>query len=150
MRQQGCCTLPVDESGRVLDRLAGLEKVIPPEALQQALMPTGRINPRACKLTHEVMMGVLLGMGLLTHLSIRQVFKHSRRLRPRERTPCRSSLCEARQRLGVEPLRHLHKHVVRPLATPDTPGAFFRGLRRMAFDGTVLDAPDSEANAIAF
>jgi hypothetical protein len=150
MRQQGCCTLPVDESDRVLDRLAGLEKVIPPEAIQQALIATGRINPRACKLTHEVMMGVLLGMGLLTHLSIRQVFKHSRRLRPRERTPCRSSLCEARQRLGVEPLQHLHKHVVRPLATPDTPGAFFRGLRRMAFDGTVLDAPDSEANAIAF
>jgi hypothetical protein len=150
MRQQGCCTLPVDESDRVLDRLAGLEKVIPPEAIQQALIATGRINPRACKLTHEVMMGVVLGMGLLTHLPIRQVFKHSRRLRAGERTPCRSSLCEARQRLGVEPLQYLHKCVVRPLATPDTPGAFFRGLRRMALDGTVLDVPDSEANAIAF
>ena len=150
MRQQGRCTLSVDESDRVLDRLAGLEKVIPPEAIQQALIATGRTNPRACKLTHEVMMGVLLGMGLLTHLSIRQVFKHSRRLRPGERTPCRSSLCEARQRLGFEPLQHLHQHVVRALATPDTPGAFFHGLRRMAFDGTVLDVPDSLANAIAF
>jgi hypothetical protein len=150
MRQQGRCTLSVDESDRVLDRLAGLEKVIPPEAIQQALIATGRINPRACQLTHEVMMGVLLGMGLLTHLPIRQVFKHSRRLRPGERTPCRSSLCEARQRLGVEPLQHLYKQVVRPLATRDTPGAFFRGLRRMALDGTVLDVPDSEANATAF
>ena len=150
MRQQGCCTLSVDESERVLDRLAGLEKVIPSEAIRQALMATARINPRACQLTHEVMMGVMLGMGLLTHLSIRQVFKHSRRWRPGERTPCRSSLCEARQRLGVEPLQHLHKHVVRPLATPDTPGGFFRGLRRMGLDGTVLDAPDSEANAMAF
>jgi len=150
MRQQGCCTLAVDESDRVLDRLAGLEKVIPPDAIQQALIATGRVNPRSCKLTHEVMMGVLLGMGLLTHLPIRQVFKHSRRLRPGERTPCRSSLCEARQRLGVEPLQYLHDHVVRPLATPDTPGAFLRDLRCMAFDGTVLDVPDSEANAIAF
>src|SRR6516165_5884686 len=150
MRQQGCCTLAVDESDRVLDRLAGLEKVIPPDAIQQALIATGRVNPRSCKLTQEVMMGVLLGMGLLTHLPIRQVFKHSRRLRPGERTPCRSSLCEARQRLGVEPLQHLHKHVVRPLATPDTPGAFFHRLRRMGLDGTILDALDSEANALAF
>jgi hypothetical protein len=150
MRQQGCCTLPVDESNRVLDRLAGVEKVIRPEAIRQALIATGRVNLRACKLTHEVMMGVMLGMGLLTHLPIRQVFKHSRRLRPGERTPCRSSLCEARQRLGVEPLQHLHKHVVRPLATPDTPGAFFHRLRRMGLDGTILDALDSEANALAF
>jgi len=150
MRRQGCCTLSVDESDRVLDRLAGLEKVIPPEAIRQALKATGRSNPRACKLPHEVMMGVVLAMGLLTHLPIRQVFKHSRRLRPGEKTPCRSSLCEARRRLGAEPVQSLHQHIVRPLATPDTPGAFYHGLRRMAFDGTVMDAPDSEANAVAF
>ncbi len=150
MRQQGCCTLPPDESGWVLDRLAGLEKVIPVEVIRQALEATGRINVRACKLTHEVMMGVVLAMGLFTHLPIRQVFKHARRFRRGENTPCRSSLCAARRRLGVEPLKHLHKQLVRPLATPDTPGAFYHGLRRMAFDGTILDAPDSEANALAF
>ena len=36
MREQGRCTLRPDESGRVLDRLAGLEKVIPPEMIRQA------------------------------------------------------------------------------------------------------------------
>jgi hypothetical protein len=150
MRQQGCCTLPPDESGRVLDRLAGLEKVIPLQMIRQALNATGRVNTRACKLTHEVMLGVVLAMGLFTHLSIRQVFKQCRRFRKGEYTPCRSSLCQARQRLGVEPVKYLHKEVVRPLATADTPGAFFHGLRLMAFDGTVLDVPDSEANATAF
>ena len=150
MRQQGCCTLPPDESGRVLDRLAGLEKVIPLQMIRQALNATGRVNTRACKLTHEVMLGVVLAMGLLTHLPIRQVFKHCRRFRKGEYTPCRSSLCEARQRLGLEPVKYLHKQVVQPLATADTPGAFFRGLRLMAFDGTVLDVPDSEANTLAF
>ena len=150
MREQGCCTLPPDDSGRILDRLAGLEKVIPPERIRQALDATGRFNARACKLTHEVMMGVVLAMGLLTHLPIRQVFKHSRRFRRGEKTPCRSSLCEARQRLGFEPVKYLHEHLVRPLATLDTPGAFYHGLRRIAFDGTILDVPDSEANAVAF
>ena len=32
--------------------------------------------------------------------------------------------------------------VARPLATPDTPGAFLHGLRLMAVDGTVFDVPD--------
>jgi len=150
MRQQGRCTLPVDESDRVLDRLSGLEHVIPPEAIRQALRATGRVNPRACPLTHEVMLGVVLAMGLFTDLPIRQVFKQCRRGRAGEKTPCRSALCIARQRLGVEPVRVLHEHVVRPLARADTPGAFYHGWRRMAFDGTILDAPDSDANAAAF
>ena len=34
---QGRCSLPADEAGRVLDRLAGLEQVIRPEDIQQAL-----------------------------------------------------------------------------------------------------------------
>jgi hypothetical protein len=40
--------------------------------------------------------------------------------------------------------------VVRPLATPQTPGAFYKGLRLMGIDGTVLDAPDTPANAARF
>jgi len=56
----------------------------------------------------------------------------------------------ARQRLGVAPLRHLFAQVVRPLATPQTPGAFYKGLRTVGIDGTVLDLPDSPDNARLF
>jgi hypothetical protein len=35
---------------------------------------------------------------------------------------------------------------VQALATPDTPGAFYKGMRLMAIDGTVMDVPDSQAN----
>ena len=64
--------------------------------------------------------------------------------------PHRSSLCVARQRLGIAPVRHLFEQVVRPLARPETPGAFYRGFRLMGIDGTVFDVPDSAANAAAF
>ena len=47
-------------------------------------------------------------------------------------------------------MRHLFDQVVRPLAPPETPGAFYRGLRLMGLDGTVFDVPDSDANAAAF
>src|SRR3954453_23253063 len=145
MRRESC-TLPADESGRVLDRLAGLEKVISPEALRQALLATGRVNPRTCTLSYKVICWVVLAMGLFTDLPIRQVFKHARRLRRGEDSPHRSSLCVARQRLGVAPVKHLFEQIVHPLAQPETPGAFYRGLRLMGIDGTVLDVPDSEAN----
>src|SRR5213080_3753529 len=147
---RGYCTLPPDASGRILDRLTGLEQIIPPEAVRQALEATGRTNQRRCQLTHEVVCWVVLAMGLLTELPIRQVFKHARRLRFGEATPHRSSLCVARQRLGVAPVRHLFHQVVRPLARPETPGAFYRGFRLVGLDGTVLDVSDSDANAAVF
>jgi hypothetical protein len=147
MAGQGRSTLVADEKGWILDRLQGLEKVVSPDLVRRVLQETERVNGRSCKLTHEVMLWVVLAMGLLTHLPIRQVFRHARRLRVGEKCPARSSLCTARQRLGLEPVQQLHAAVVRPLATPDTPGAFYRRWRLVGCDSTVMDVPDSEANA---
>jgi Insertion element 4 transposase N-terminal/Transposase DDE domain len=150
MTRQGRSTFSTDESNRILDRLAGLEKIITPDQMRQALVATGRVNRHRCKLSNEVMLWVVLAMGLFTTLPIRQVFKQARRLRLEEASPPRSSLCAARKRLGVEPVKYLHEHTVRPLATPATPGAFWRGLRWVGIDGSVYDVPDSAANAAAF
>jgi hypothetical protein len=150
MLRQGCCTLPADEAGCILDRLAGLEHLISQEMMRQVLLDTNRVNGRACLLTHEVMLWVVLAMGILTDMPIRQVFKYARRLRLGEKSPQRSSLCEGRQRLGVEPVSQVFHHVVRPLARPDTPGAFYREFRLVGCDGTIQDVPDSPANASAF
>ena len=150
MRQQEQGTLPRGSAENVCDRLAGLFQVIQPQHVQQALLDSGTVNPRACCLTHEVTLWVLLGMGLLTDLPIRQVFKACRCFVPGESTPRRSSLCEARKRLGVAPLLQLFDLVVRPLATSDTPDAFYHSLRLMAVDGTLLDVPDFPANEQAF
>ncbi len=68
MAEQGCSTLPTNKDGRILDRLAGLEEVISPEQIRQVLLDTGRVNGRACPLTQEVMLWVVLAMGLLTHI----------------------------------------------------------------------------------
>ena len=102
-------------------------------------MDTGRAGQRACKLSHRVMLWVVLAMGVLTDLPIRQVFKHSRRMQRGDKTPSRSNLCEARQRLGVEPVQRVFDPVVKPLVTP-----------LMGIDGTVLDVPDTPANDAHF
>src|SRR5436190_14742823 len=148
--RQGRCLLPAAVSGRVLDRLLLLEQVIGPEGVQQALHDTACFDSRSCTLTREVIFWVVLAMGIWTELPIRQVFKAARRLRPGEATPHRSSLCVARQRLGIAPVRHLFENTVRLLANPQTPGAFYRGLRLMALDSTTYLVPDSDANALPF
>ena len=148
--RQGCCDEPASSDARMLDRLEGLSKVISPAVIEQALLATGRDRQKACYLSHRVMLWLVVAMGLITHVPIRQVFKYARRMWPGERTPARSSLCEARQRLGPEPVRRLAELVIRPLATPQTPGAFHRDLRLVAIDGTVQDAPDTPANAARF
>ena len=146
MVEHGCSRLTADESGRILDRLAGMEKCILPELVTQALASAGKQSTRKCTLTNEVMIWVVLAMGLFTEMPIRQVFKAARRLRKGEESPARSSLCMARQRLGSEPLVELHRLVVKPMATEQTPGAFYRGMRKVGIDGTVLDVPDCEAH----
>ena len=143
MRQQGRCVLPADETGRVLDRLTALEQVITPTDIQQALEETGRVNPRACKLTHEVMMWIVLAMGIFTDLPIRQVFKHARRLRAMKTLPAAPPSAWHGNGWGWSPCVACSSRRFTPWPTPDTPGAFYRGLRLVAVDGTVLDVPDT-------
>jgi len=59
------------------------------------------------------------------------------------------ALSQARYRLGARPVVALFHPVCRPLATPQTPGAFLVGLRLLAIDGTVEDVPASPANVRA-
>ena len=82
----------------------------------------------------------VIGLGLFANDSHVQVYKYLQRFR-RGRTPRRSALGEARNGLGIAPLRLLAGRVVRLLATPKTPGAFYKGMRLMALDGFVVDLP---------
>jgi Insertion element 4 transposase N-terminal/Transposase DDE domain len=148
--EQRDSTLPEGHAGRVLDKLLLLEHVIFRDEVLQVLRDTDCFDARRCTLTFEVTCWVVLAMGVLTDLPIRQVFKAARRLYPHEDTPHRSSLCRARQRLGVAPLRLLFERLARPLATVLTPGAFYKGLRLMGVDGVLYNVPDSDANAAAF
>ncbi len=60
--------------------------------------------------------------------------------------PSKAAIYKARQRLGPEPLELLFRAVASPVASEETRGAFFRGLRLMSLDGTCLDLADTEQN----
>lgn len=62
----------------------------------------------------------------------------------------KSAISQARTRLGAEVMRQLAERVLRPLADPGAPGAWYRGLRVMAVDGSCMDVADEAANAEFF
>lgn len=64
--------------------------------------------------------------------------------------PCKSAITKARQRVGCRVMSQLCHLVARPLASPQISGAFIAELRVVVVDGTVLDVPDSIANARVF
>jgi hypothetical protein len=129
-------------------RLAGLKRIIPRKAIQDVLRKT-QSRQRFCKrLPGGFLLWFVIGLGLFCRDSSQQVFRwlQSRRTA----VPGRSTLCEARHSLGVAPVRLLAEQVVQLLATPQTPGAFYRDMRLMAVDGFVLDLPDQPDLARVF
>lgn len=131
------------------ERVRGLKRIIPCATVKSILKRTGQVR-RCPRLPKEFMVWFVVGMGLFATDCYRQVFRWLQSARAKVRTPQRSSLCEARLRLGVAPVFRLMDAVVGLLATPATPGAFYRGLRLMALDGFVLDLPDTAANERVF
>ncbi len=62
----------------------------------------------------------------------------------------KSAISQARTRLGPEVMKRLAERVLRPLAAPGAPGAWYRGRRVMALDGSCMDVADEAANAAFF
>ena len=131
------------------ERLRALKRIIPRARIQDVLRRTGQARRRYLRLPAWFMIWFVIALGLFCRDSYRQVFKWLQPFR-RRGTPGRSTFCEARRRLGVAPVFHLARQLVELRATPQTPGAFYQGLRLMALDSFVVDVPDSPANARVF
>jgi hypothetical protein len=58
------------------------------------------------------------------------------------RVATKSAISRARARLGYEAMKRLHDEFVKPIATPQTKGAFFRNWHLVSVDGTTLNVQD--------
>lgn len=130
-------------------RIEALKRIVPQKKVQEVLQQSGAEATRCLRLPAWFAVWFVIALGLFGRDSYRQVFRW---LAPYRKggTPGRSTLCEARRRLGAALLRRLYEAVVVLLGQSDTPGAFYRGLRLMAIDGFVVDLPDTEQNERAF
>jgi hypothetical protein len=146
---------PAIESGTVLK---ALETAIPAEVISQAIADTQSNEERKRALPTHLVICLVMAMSLWSKASMRTVLKNLVdglsevwiRVGQYWRVPSKSSITEARQRVGCRVMSHLFHLVARPYATVQTPGAFLGGLRLMALDGTVFDVPDTPTNARVF
>jgi hypothetical protein len=144
---------------RLSDRIAigVLTSTYPPELVDRVVAQAGRTQQRERLLPARVVVWLVLAMALFGGQSYEEVARllagglgWARRWRQWWRVPSTPAIVKARARLGPEPLARLFAEVAGPLATPQTRGAWYRGLRVCSIDGTTLDVADTAANQAAF
>ena len=137
--------------------LGALTQIFPRELLTEVLEETGRQSQRRRKLPGQVMMYYVMAMTLFMTVSCEEVLRLLLEgLRPllpegeKLNVATSSAISQARHRLGVDPLRQLYERTALPMATDQTKGAWYKGLRLVSIDGAVLDIADTPANEAAF
>ena len=147
------------DGSRITDyiSLGVVAKTFPRAAVADVLRRTGKMSARQRDLPAHVVVYYTIALALYMHASYREVLRcllegvqwlSDKEIEPK--VAVRSSISQARIRLGWEPLRLLHDEVVQPIATKDTPGAWFHEWRIVSIDGSTLDVPDEAENRAAF
>jgi hypothetical protein len=134
-----------------------LSKAVPLPEVRAVLEATGRASQRQRELPAQVVVYYVIALALYMSVSYREVLRCLLEglvwlygPRARVSVAAKSSISQARTRLGWEVMKELHDRVVRPLALPATRGAWYRQWRVVSLDGTTLVVPDTSANGRAF
>lgn len=127
--------------------LGELTQVITPSMVDAALIATGRVQVRVRKLPSRVTVYFVLAMALFGECGYRGVWA-AMVAAPgvEDLDPSAAALRQARRRVGSAPLAVLFDQVKGILATRDSPGSWWRGLRMVAWDGTGILVADSAQN----
>jgi hypothetical protein len=145
------------------DRLSDLMNIgvltsrFPLDEVHAVLQKTGRSSQRVRDLPAHVMVYYVIAMALYRAESTREVLRLLLEglhaivgLGRTIEAAGKAAISRARTRLGVEPVKELYDRLVKPVATTETLGAFYRTWRVVAMDGFTLATPDTVANEQAF
>lgn len=133
-----------------------LHQLYSPEVLGQTLTQCHAWEERERDLNMLVVCYLLIGLHLFPHLSqeavLRELSSSTRLLwpDPSVSVPGKSAISYRRKQLRATPLRRLFRQMCRPMATPQTKGAFALGRRVMAIDATLDNVVETDKNRIHF
>ncbi|WP_322762701.1 IS4 family transposase [Frankia sp. Cr2] len=145
---------------RLVDRvgLGVLAAQFPDALLDEVVAETGRRERRTRDLPAALTLRYVIALALFPSDGYDEVMRQvkvaddwcSDRAGP-VKVPATTAITRARDRLGVEPVKLLFERTAVAMALPQrTVGAFYRGWRVCAVDGTTLLVPDTDENAAAF
>jgi Insertion element 4 transposase N-terminal/Transposase DDE domain len=118
--------------------------------IQQALNTTGTTSIRNRKLPADRVIFLILGMALFRNISIQAVCDHLHLTLPNQAAQSQSirssSLTQARDRLGIEPLKYLFELLASKFTLEHTKFDTWRSLTIFGMDGSTMCVPDSLEN----
>lgn len=119
-----------------------------PDWIEAALAATGTATIRRRRLPAEQVVWLVIGMCLFRDLSMRELVATLDLALPGPRgvRVAPSSIVQARDRLGDEPLRWLFERTASTWAHASARAHAWRGLAIYGVDGTTLRVPDSDEN----
>ncbi|MCW8107100.1 IS4 family transposase [Alteromonas ponticola] len=134
------------EEDKVRENIDVFNAPLPTEFIEQAISLTSSVSVRRRKLPPEQVLRLVVGMSLMRHESIQEVATRlafsSKGLTP-DLLAARSSLSNARQRLGSEPVKWLFERSAEHWANQTHVDDNWLGLQPMAIDGTTLRTEDT-------
>jgi len=136
-------------SGELLPKfLASLD----PDWIDDALEATGTATIRKRRLPAEQVIWLVIGMCLFRDLSLKELVATLDLALPGSRgvRVAPSSIVQARQRLGDEPLRWLFERLASAWGHASARKHAWRGLALYGADGTTVRVPDSDENRAHF
>lgn len=134
-----------------------LASVCPRALIDEVLMQTGKASQRERLLPAPAVVYYVMALALWREAPLEEVLRVvCEGLQwlgggePGAVQASKSGISQARTRLGSEVMKQLAARVLRPLAGPGAPGAWYRGWRLMAVDGSCMDVADEAVNAEHF
>lgn len=129
---------------------SSLSEVLSPELIDTCLEEAGVATLRKRRLPLDMVVWAVVGMALFRHIPMGQIVNHLDIMLPGKRPfVAPSAVVQARQRLGVEPVKRVFEQT-QALWHQQTPHPHWSGLTLLGVDGVVWRTPDSPENQAAF
>lgn len=134
------------------DRLEGLKQHLNPDWIEEALAASGTVTLRKRRLPAEQVIWMCIGMGLIRNAPIEHIVDKLELALPDKKGTlvAKSTITQARQRVGEEPMAYLFTVTAAEWATRSADAHRWRGLALYGLDGSTLRVADSPENRAAF
>lgn len=124
---------------------------VEPAWIEQALTATGTATIRRRRLPSDQVVWVVLGMALFRDRPLEDIVSKLELALPgQSSTVARSTVSQARERVGSEPMRWLFDRCASAWVDASADRNRWRGLRLYGIDGSTIRVPDTAENREAF
>ena len=137
--------------------LGVIARYFPAEQVDAVLQETTRGSVRQRDLPAHVVVYYVIALALYMRSSYREVLRCLLEgvqwlMDPsgKVKVAGKSGISQARRRLGATPMKTLYDAVVKPVATAETQGAWYRQWRLVSLDGSTFDVADTADNEKEF